>query len=122
MTAPFLAIVDDDIGIQESLSGLLRALGYDVVTFGSAQAFLAFPERASVRCLVLDVQMPGMTGPQLQARLATAGTSPPIVFITSHDDARVRSAVLAAGAVAFLTKPFSEEALLEALATAGVRV
>ena len=115
-----LAVVDDDDSIRESLEELLGAIGYAVVTFASAPDLLASPLLDQMRCIVLDVQMPGMDGPGLQQELLRAGRALPIVFITAHVDPKVRGEVLEAGAIAYLIKPVGEQALLDALGTAGV--
>ena len=113
-----LALVDDDVSVLESVRSLLASYGYQVATYPSALDFLSTGTRDDLRCIILDVQMPGMTGPELQARLNASGSEVPIVFITSvHDDA-LRARVLGAGAIAFLYKPFEEEALIEALGAA----
>ena len=110
-----VALVDDDESVCESLPDLLRSFGIKVEAFTSAVEFLnsGCVERSG--CLVLDVSMPGMTGPELQIELARRNQALPIVFITAHSDERVRSAVLERGAVAYLIKPFSESGILEAI-------
>ena len=110
-----VSIVDDDESIRESLPDLLHTLGYTANTFASAEAFLASDDLHRTDCLVLDVAMPGMTGPDLQRELARRGHRMPIVFITAHQDETIRPRLIADGAVACLFKPFSETALLEAL-------
>ena len=117
MTAvrPLVGVVDDDESVRESLPDLLREFGYAVEAFASAEDFLGSPHVDRVRCLLVDIAMPGMTGPQLQLELARRGLTIPIVFITAHVDAAVRQAALGRGAVECLFKPFSEEALLAAL-------
>lgn len=114
-----LALVDDDVSVLESVRSLLASYGYQVATYPSALDFLRAGVREGLSCIILDVQMPGMTGPELQARLNAAGSEVPIVFITSvHDDA-LRARVIGAGAVAFLYKPFDEDALIDALGAAS---
>ena len=115
LARPLVAIVDDDESVRESLPDLLRVFGFDAATFSSADAFLASPTAAQAACLILDVAMPGMTGPELQQELKRRGSTLRIVFITAQGDDRDRRRLLAAGAVAYLQKPFSESALLDAL-------
>lgn len=110
-----VSVVDDDDSVRESLPDLLRSFGLDVDAFASAAAFLASGSLNRTECLVLDVAMPGMSGPELQAELARRKRRIPIVFITAHSEARVGAAVLDLGAVAFLIKPFSEDAILQAV-------
>lgn len=112
---PLVSVVDDDESVRESLPDLLREFGFDVQAFSSAEAFLASACVDETRCLILDVAMPGMTGPELQAELTLRGHRIPIVFITAQRDETFRSRVLEQGAVACLFKPFSEAALLAAL-------
>jgi FixJ family two-component response regulator len=115
---PLICVVDDDASIRQSLRGLLHSIGFTVETFASAQAFLDSECLTSTACLILDVRMPGMRGPDLQRELARRGIDVPIVFITAHGDEEVRPRVLSEGAVACLLKPFSEAALLDAIRTA----
>ncbi len=116
-----VAIVDDDESVRESLPDLLRSFGLAVEAFSSAENFLAFAGLERIGCLVLDVAMPGMSGPDLQRELARAGRDIPIVFITAQPDKRLQSAVLEAGAVDYLTKPFTEDAVLGAVRSALAR-
>jgi FixJ family two-component response regulator len=110
-----VSVVDDDESVRESLPDLLRVLGFDVQAFSSAEAFLVSGSLERTRCLVLDIAMPGMTGPDLQRELARRRRSIPIVFITAQTDEAVRRALVERGAVDCLVKPFTETALLEAL-------
>ncbi len=110
-----VSVVDDDESVRESLPELLRSFGLEVEPFPSAEEFLASDSLDRTGCLVLDVAMPGMTGPQLQQELSRRRCSIPIVFITAHSVERVRPEVLAQDAVACLLKPFSETAILEAV-------
>jgi len=110
-----VSVVDDDESVRESLPDLLRELGFAAEAFTSAEEFLASDHVGRTRCLVLDVAMPGMSGPELQEGLARRGRAIPIVFITAQQDDSVRPRVLAAGAVACLFKPFSDTALLDAV-------
>ena len=113
-----ISVVDDDDSIRESLQGLLESIGFAVETFSSAHAFLDSGCHNRTDCLILDVRMPGMRGPDLQRELARRRCPIPIVFITAHGDEDIRPRVLAEGAVECLLKPFSEEALLQAIRTA----
>lgn len=113
-----ISVVDDDDSIRESLQGLLQSVGFTVETFSSAQAFLDSEHLTRTACLILDVRMPGMRGPDLQQELARRGNRTPIVFITAHGDEDIRPRVLANGAVECLLKPFSEDALFKAIRTA----
>ena len=110
-----VSIVDDDESVRESLPDLVRQFGLPVRAFPSAEAFLASEFVGQTRCLILDVAMPGMSGPDLQEELATRQQMIPIVFITASDDPGLRPRLLAQGAVECLFKPFSETALLDAL-------
>ena len=110
-----VSVVDDDESVRESLPDLLREFGFAVRAFSSAEEFLASDCVAQTRCLILDIAMPGMCGPDLQRELTLRGQEIPIVFITASRDEGVRSRVLEQGAVECLFKPFSDTALLEAL-------
>jgi FixJ family two-component response regulator len=112
---PLISVVDDDDSIRESLRGLIRSVGFAVNVFASAEEFLNSDHLRSTDCLILDVRMPGMNGLELQRRLATSDRKIPIIFITAHGDEEVRSRALNGGAVDYLLKPFSEEALLNAI-------
>jgi FixJ family two-component response regulator len=113
-----VAVVDDDESVRESLPDLLREVGYAVQAFASAEDFLSSGDQLRTRCLILDVAMPGMSGPELQRELQRRGSAIPVVFITAHGDEAVRPGLLAQGAVDCLFKPFSETALLDALHSA----
>jgi FixJ family two-component response regulator len=115
VTRSLVSVVDDDESVRESLPDLLRQLGFSAQVFPSAEAFLASGVAAETSCLILDVSMPGMSGPELQRELANRQHKLPIVFITASGDRSVRAELLAAGAVECLFKPFSETALLDAL-------
>jgi FixJ family two-component response regulator len=110
-----VSVVDDDESVREALPDLLREFGFAAQAFSSAEDFLASDYVGQTRCLILDIAMPGMTGPDLQRELTLRGQEIPIVFITAHRDETVRPRVLEQGAVECLFKPFSETALLEAL-------
>lgn len=115
---PLVAIVDDDQSVRESLPDLLNALGFRARAFPSAEAFLSSGALDETNCLILDVGMPGMTGPELQLELRRRGRSMPTIFITAHRDEAVRPRLLGQGAVDCLFKPFSDTALQEALTSA----
>jgi FixJ family two-component response regulator len=110
-----VSVVDDDESIRESLPDLLKELGFAVRAFSSAEDFLASDCIQQIQCLILDVAMPGMSGPELQRELTHRQVKIPIVFITANRDEAVRSQLLERGATACLLKPFSEAELLEAL-------
>jgi FixJ family two-component response regulator len=111
----FISVVDDDVSSRESLPDLLQMLGFAAATFASAEAFLASDVLADTQCLILDVSMPGMSGPELQCELSRRGRKIPIIFITAHRDRDLRTELLARGAVECLFKPFSEHDLRSAL-------
>jgi FixJ family two-component response regulator len=115
VTRSLVSIVDDDESVRESLPDLVRQFGFAAEAFPSAEAFLASELVDQTRCLILDIAMPGMSGPDLQRKLANQRRTIPIVFITATDDKGVRSQLLAEGAAECLFKPFSETALLDAL-------
>jgi FixJ family two-component response regulator len=114
----FVALVDDDESVRESLPDLLREFGFEVQAFASAEEYLVSKALGRTDCLILDVTMPGMSGPELQEELSRRRLSIPIVFITGHGDDGIRGQVLAAGAVDCLFKPFSETRLVAAVTTA----
>jgi FixJ family two-component response regulator len=113
-----ISVVDDDESLRESLEGLLKAMGYSVNVFASAEGFLGSQALAKTDCLILDVRMPGMSGPELQQKLKTFEHRIPIIFITAHGDDDVISRVMADGAIDCLLKPFSEDSLLNAIGLA----
>jgi FixJ family two-component response regulator len=110
-----VSVVDDDESVRESLPDLLRQFGFAAEAFSSAEAFLASDVVGETSCLLLDVAMPGMSGPELQQELIRRRQEIPIVLITANGDKTVRPRLLAQGAVECLFKPFSEAALLDAL-------
>jgi len=110
-----VSIVDDDESVRESLPDLLRELGFAVQPFSSAEAFLASDYLDKTDCLILDIAMPGMTGPELQLELIRRNRSIPIIFITAQSDEAERQRVMDRGAVACLHKPFAEADLVQAL-------
>ncbi|HEV2863712.1 MAG TPA: response regulator [Pyrinomonadaceae bacterium] len=121
VTRPLISVVDDDESVRESLPDLLRELGFAAQAFSSAEEFLASDLLGQTRCLVVDLSMPGMSGPELQQELTRRRLKIPVVFITAHGDDAVRPRLLEGGAVECLFKPFSEAALLDAL-NAALRV
>jgi len=116
-----IAIVDDDPSVREGLSSLIRSAGLKVETFASAQEFLARPDDETPSCIVLDLQLPGLSGLDLQKRMAEAGLEIPIVFLTGHGNIPASVQAMKAGAVEFLTKPFDDEELLRAIQEAVQR-
>ncbi len=116
MKTPLLvSVVDDDESVRESLPDLLKEFGFAARTFSSAEEFLASEEIAQTMCLILDIAMPGMSGPALQRELERRRIEIPIIFITAQPEEVVRSRVLGNGTVQCLLKPFSDTALLHAL-------
>jgi len=116
--APIVVVVDDDASVRRALARLLRSAGCAVETFGTASEFLERPASPVPSCLVLDVRLPGMSGLDLQARLALDHRELPIVFITGHGSGGLRQRALDAGAVAILDKPFDDRNLLDAVGIA----
>ena len=115
---PLISVVDDDQSVVEGIVNLLESVGYAVAGFVSAQDFLKSAELRRTACLILDVCMPGISGPELQRRLAAENVHTPIIFITAHGDQEICGEVLSAGATALLRKPFNQESLLGALRSA----
>jgi FixJ family two-component response regulator len=113
-----VAIIDDDESVRESLPDLLREVGYTAQAFASAEEFLDTGDHARTSCLVLDIAMPGMSGPELQLELQRRGRAIPVVFITANGDEAMRPHLLEQGAVDCLFKPFSDTALLAAISSA----
>lgn len=114
-TLPTVFVVDDDISVRESLELLIRSAGWQAETFASAQAFLDRPRLLSPSCLVLDVDLPGLNGLDLQKHVALDRKDMPIIFITGYADIPMTVRAMKAGAVEFLTKPFSDDVLLAAI-------
>jgi FixJ family two-component response regulator len=108
-------VVDDDASMREALKNLLRSMGLNVETFGSAKEFLSSQRSKAPGCLVLDVRLPGLSGLDLQRQLADANIQIPIIFITAHGDIQMSVRAMKAGAVEFLTKPFRDQDLLDAV-------
>lgn len=115
MQTPVIAIVDDDESVCLGMTSLMRSLGYDVLTYGSAEDFLRSQERHGTSCLISDVQMPGVGGLELQQILLAEGSRLPIIFITAFPDARVQQQAMQAGATCFLSKPFEGDTLIHCL-------
>jgi FixJ family two-component response regulator len=118
---PLIAIVDDDESVCRAVRRLVRSLAIDAATFTSGQEFLDLLEAMpsfQPDCLILDVQMPGINGLELKDRLAVTGNTIPVIFITAYDEVGVREKALAAGAVAFLRKPFNDELLIKTMGEA----
>ena len=115
VTPPLISVVDDDESVRESLPDLLREFGFAAQAFSSAEEFLISKYLSETKCLILDVAMPGLSGPDLQRELARRRREIPIVFITAHWDETLRPRLLERGAVECLFKPFSDADLLEAL-------
>jgi FixJ family two-component response regulator len=113
-----IAVVDDDESIREALTGLMKSLGYRAVAFQSAEDFLQSKRRHRAACLIADVQMPGMTGPELHDRLIASGEPIPTILITAYPNETVRARALQAGVKGYLTKPFSEDDLLACIRSA----
>jgi len=113
-----IAVVDDDASVREALAGLMKSLGYRAMAFSSAEDFLNSQGRGSATCLIADVQMPGMTGPELYNHLIASGNPVPTILITAYPDKGMRVRALQAGVVCCLTKPFRESDLLACLNSA----
>ncbi len=112
---PIVFVVDDDVSVRESLQLLIQNEGWQAETFSSAQEFLDHPRAALPSCLILDVSLPGLNGLELQERVAVERTDMPIIFITGHGDIPMTVRAMKAGAIEFLTKPFNDEVLLNAI-------
>ena len=113
-----VAVVDDDESVRASIGALVRSLGRVAYTFASAEEFLNSTEAQTTDCLIADIQMPGMTGIELQQALATSGRKVPIIFITAFPENRVRQQVLAAGALCLLSKPCDGDTLVNSIESA----
>ena len=114
-----ISIVDDDASVRQAVRGLLRSAGFEAEVFASAEEFLRSGRLSATSCLVLDVRMPGMSGVELQDWLIASGHAVPIIFVTAHADEDERARALERGAIDCLQKPFSDDALLEAIARAN---
>jgi FixJ family two-component response regulator len=115
---PLIAIVDDDESVRSAVHGVLKSVGLTTRSFASAEEFLRSGHQSETACLITDIQMPGMSGLELQAMLAEEELRIPIIFITAYGDAKTRTQAMRAGAVEFLGKPFDDEVLLESVRTA----
>ena len=118
MAVHLISIVDDDESVREALCGLLRSVGFAVNAFASAEEFLASDQLVSADCLVLDVRMPGMGGLALQRQLVANHNKIPVILITAHEEEGMRARALSGGVGTVLIKPFSEEAILNAIHSA----
>jgi CheY-like chemotaxis protein len=114
-----IAIVDDDDCVRDGLSALIESLGRRAATFTSAEDYLASAAKANTACLILDVHLPGMSGPDLQAHLIAEGCCPPTVFVTGRFEERAQHRVIAAGALGYLSKPCDEKTLFDCIEKAG---
>ncbi len=114
-TTSIVFVVDDDISVRESLESLIRCEGWQPETFASAQEFLTCPRALVPSCLVLDISLPGLNGLELQKQVAVERTDMPIIFITGYGDVPKTVQAMKAGAIEFLTKPFSDDVLLSAI-------
>jgi FixJ family two-component response regulator len=112
---PVISIVDDDESVREATKGLMRSLGYSTATFASAEEFLKSERVHETSCVIADVQMPGMSGVELQSRLIANGHRTPVIFVTAFPEEKIRARALQAGAFGFLSKPFNEESLIGCL-------
>ena len=110
-----IAVIDDDASIRSGARALLKSFGYAPATFASAEEFLGSGRLREAACLITDVQMPGMSGVELQNHLNARGDATPVIFVTAFPEEEVRQRVLSAGAIGFLAKPFSEECLIACL-------
>jgi FixJ family two-component response regulator len=113
-----ISIIDDDPFVRTATDGLVRSLGYRATTFASAEEYLQSHRINDTSCVITDVQMPGLSGVELQSLLVARGNSTPMIFITAFPEEKVRARVLQAGAIGFLTKPFDEDHLIKHLQTA----
>jgi FixJ family two-component response regulator len=113
-----ISIVDDDSCVREATADLIESLGYGVLKFPSAEHFLQSGQIAETACLVTDLQMPGLSGLDLQARLLAQGYDMPVIFITASPEDRSQTRALAAGAIGFLSKPFDDRSLLRCIEAA----
>jgi FixJ family two-component response regulator len=117
-STPTVFVIDDDAGVRASIQGFLKAMGLTSECFGTAEEFLSNHELDAPGCLVLDVSLPGVSGLELQQKLADAGVRIPIIFLTGHGDIPMTVKAIQSGAVEFLTKPFDDQALLNAIQVA----
>lgn len=113
-----IAVVDDDGAVREAVAGLLKSLGYTAIAFARAEDFLNSDRRHQTACLIADVQMPGMTGPELYEHLIATGKPIPTILITAYPDEKVRSRALGGGVWCYLSKPFQEKDLMACIESA----
>ena len=116
--SPLIAIIDDDASVRATTDSLVRSLGYVVFTFASAEDFLRSNRLDDLACVIADVQMPGMSGVELQAHLIAQGSRVPFIFFTAFPDEQLRAQALKAGAICYLTKPFDGDSLVQGLQVA----
>src|SRR5215510_8460024 len=119
--APVISIIDDDASVRTATARLLRSLGFSAHAFASSKEFLSSPRLSETSCVIADVQMPGMSGVELQEYLIAHGHGTPVIFITAFPEDRIRDRVMRAGAIDFLSKPFDEPRLLECVERALAR-
>lgn len=112
---PLISIIDDDRSVREATNGLVRSLGYATAVFASAEEYLQSDHVPGTSCVITDLHMPGLSGTDLQSRLIAEGREIPVIIVTAYSDETTRAQALDAGAIAFLSKPFSEECLIECL-------
>ncbi|WP_234052378.1 MULTISPECIES: response regulator [unclassified Xanthobacter] len=115
---PMITIIDDDESVRLATESLIRSLGFGASCFACAEDFLGSPERCRTNCVITDVQMPGMSGVELQSRLRAEGDAVPLIFITAFPEERIRRQVDAAGAFGFLAKPFDSAAMIDCIGRA----
>lgn len=115
MTSSLISIIDDDRSVREAIQGLIRSLGYATVVFGSAEDYLGSDRIRDTACIITDLQMPGLSGIDLQRRLLADGHQTPMIFVTAFPSDRLRQQALDAGAFGFLSKPFDETSLITCL-------
>jgi len=112
---PLIAVIDDDKSVRDSTNGLVRSLGFATATFASAEEYLCSDQVRDTTCVITDLQMPGLSGADLQRQLLSEGHHTPIIVVTAFPDEKVKTRVLDAGAFGFLSKPFDDERLIECL-------
>lgn len=115
---PMITIIDDDESVRLATESLIRSMGYSARGFASAEDFLGWPDRGASACVITDVQMPGMSGVELQCRLRAEGDHVPLIFMTAFPEERIRRQVDAAGAFGFLAKPFDGSAMVDCITRA----
>ena len=115
---PIIAVVDDDVAVRSSAANLIRSLGFKALPFASGEELMGSPSLDEIACVITDVQMPGMTGLELQSHLLASSRRVPIIFITAYPDERARRHALAAGAIGFFSKPFEGAAMIRCIDTA----